>query len=101
VGDFGTWTPVPAGAPFGTEVINIPGASWWDGQSGLFKVTFTLPVLGPNVLLTGWANVDDFGRAFLNGQPLTPSMASGAVACHTLASGAIATGERNSRLLAA
>ncbi|MCX6874598.1 MAG: hypothetical protein NTW21_12450 [Verrucomicrobia bacterium] len=79
VGNYGSWTPVPFGAPAGTEVINIPpGASeGTDGQHGFFKVSFTLPVLGSNALLTGWANVDDAGRAFLNGEPLSPSLTSG------------------------
>lgn len=72
VGAFGTFTPVPAGAPQGTAVINIPPGS----QSGFFKVTFTLPAVYYNAHLTGSANMDDFGRAFLNGNAISPSLAS-------------------------
>ncbi|MCX6926670.1 MAG: hypothetical protein NT154_26215 [Verrucomicrobia bacterium] len=79
VGSYGSWTPVPMTAPSGTEVINIPpGASEGkDGQHGFFRILFTLPVLGPNALLTGVANVDDRGRVFLNGKPISPSMTTG------------------------
>ena len=33
LGDFGTWTPIPAGAPAGTQIVQIPPAK---GQSGCF-----------------------------------------------------------------
>jgi hypothetical protein len=79
VGDYGTFTPVPGGAPVGTAIINIPpgGSTSVDGQSGFFKVSFTLPAVGPNLCLAGRANVDDAGRVFLNGHPISPSLTSG------------------------
>jgi len=74
VGAYGTATSVPPGAPPGTEVVQIPPA---DGESGFFKVTFTLPQTFSGIQLAGAANVDDFGRVFLNGHPLSPSLSSG------------------------
>jgi hypothetical protein len=74
VGAFGTSTPVPPDAPSGTRVINIPPGT---GQSGLFKVRFTLSAVSPAIQLSGSANADDAGRVFLNGHPLTPSLTSG------------------------
>jgi hypothetical protein len=74
VGGFGSFTPVPAGAPAGTQVINIPPG---DGENGFFKVDFTLPSSFANVSLSGAANVDDTGRIFLNGTAITPSLFSG------------------------
>jgi hypothetical protein len=74
VGAYGTFTSAPPGAPAGTSVINLaPG----DGESGFFKVTFTLPGSFTSISLSGAANVDDAGRLFLNGTPLTPSLSSG------------------------
>ena len=70
-GGFGSYTPLPSNAPQGTEVINLPPG---DGESGFFKVTFTLPPGFQNVSLSGAANVDDLGRAFLNGSPISPSL---------------------------
>jgi hypothetical protein len=64
VGAFGTFTPVPGGAPAGTLVVNLaPG----DGESGFFEDTFTLPSLFSNPTLSGEGNVDDSGLVFLNG----------------------------------
>jgi hypothetical protein len=74
VGSYGTFTPVPSGAPLTTSLINIaPG----DGENGFFKVTFTLPSGFTNSVLTGAANVDDLGRVFLNGHAISPSLTSG------------------------
>ncbi len=74
VGGFGSYTPVPANAPAGTQVVNIaPG----DGESGYFEATFNLPAAGPYIQIQGAANVDDFGRVFLNGVALTPEMPNG------------------------
>ncbi len=73
VGSFGTDTPVPPGAPQGTEVVNIPPA---DGENGFFMVTFILPTYFTNIQLSGSANVDDIGRVFLNGTPISPSVFS-------------------------
>src|SRR6266700_1772130 len=64
VGAFGTFTPVPLGAPPAAAVVNIPPG---DGESGFFKVTFTLPSTFSGIQLNGSANVDDGGVAFLNG----------------------------------
>jgi hypothetical protein len=68
VGAYGTYTPVPTGAPAGTEVINIPPAP--DG-SGFFQVTFTLPAGFYSPMLYGVGNVDDQGTVFLNGTAIT------------------------------
>jgi hypothetical protein len=73
VGAFGTDTPIPGGAPSGTQVINIPPG---DGENGFFKISFVLPVGFQAIQLAGAANVDDYGRAFLNGNPISPSMSS-------------------------
>src|SRR5437899_408776 len=73
VGAFGSFTPIPSGAPAGTQVINLPPG---DGENGFYKVTFVLPAGFQDPQLSGVANVDDSGRAFLNGNPLSPSMTS-------------------------
>jgi hypothetical protein len=71
VGAYGSFTPVPLSAPSGTQVVNIaPG----DGQNGFFKLTFLLPAGFEGIQLTGAANVDDYGRVFVNGNPITASM---------------------------
>ncbi len=74
VGSYGTYTPVPPGAPPDTAVVNIPPG---DGENGYFMMTFQLPDVFDNMQLTGVANVDDFGRVFLNGHPLTAPIGSG------------------------
>jgi hypothetical protein len=74
VGSYGTYTPIPPGAPAGTTVVNIPPG---DGENGYFEMTFTLPSNFSNITLTGSANVDDTGRAFLNGNPISPSILGG------------------------
>jgi len=71
VGRFYTHTPIPAGAPGGTEIINIPPG---DGRSGYFRWTFVAPRDFSTVRLAGRANVDDVGRVFVNGRPITPSI---------------------------
>jgi hypothetical protein len=73
VGSYGTYTPVPPQSAEGAEVVQIPPA---DGENGFFKMTFTLPPGFSRIQLAGAANVDDYGRAFLNGHPLTPSLTS-------------------------
>jgi hypothetical protein len=77
VGSYGTFTPVPPGAPVGTEVLNIPPAPTGDGGNGFFEVTFTLPTGFTGASIMGAANADDLGRVFLNGNPLSPSLFSG------------------------
>jgi hypothetical protein len=71
LGGFGSFTPLPTGAPAATSVVNIPPG---DGESGFFKVTFTLPGVLTSANLSGAGNVDDLGRVFLNGNPITPSL---------------------------
>ena len=73
VGRFFTWTPIPEGAPKGTEVINIPPG---DGRSGYFKWTFIAPREFSIVHLAGRANADDAGRVFVNGTPISPPIFS-------------------------
>lgn len=73
VGAYGSATPLPSGAPAGTEVINIPPG---DGESGFFEITFTMPSSFTSVQLSGAANIDDEGQVFLNGTPITPSLGS-------------------------
>ncbi len=73
VDDAGTWTNIPPNSPEGTSVININPS---DGQNGFFKLIFTLPEDFINPVLTGVANIDDRGRAFLNGTPITPEIES-------------------------
>jgi hypothetical protein len=78
VGQFGDSLLVPSGAPAGTEVINIaPGG----GYNGYFRVTFALPQslsAATSITLSGAAVTDDYGRAFLNGHPITPAIGSSA-----------------------
>lgn len=74
VGAFGTKTPVPPRSPAGTEVVQIPPA---DGENGFFVLSFSLPQDVGEIQLLGSANADDNGRVFLNGYPVTPSIASG------------------------
>lgn len=71
VGRFWTFTPIPEGAPAGTEVVNIPPG---DGRSGYFKITFSLPESSYDIRVVGKANVDDRGRVFLNERPISPSL---------------------------
>ena len=70
-GAFGSFTPVPPGVPSGTEVINIPPG---DGESGFFETSFVLPAGFTNPVLTGVGNVDNIGRVFLNGNPISPDL---------------------------
>lgn len=79
VGAFGTNLWIPAGAPAGTAVINIPPGG---GYNGFFRATFTLPAnldAVSAISLSGAAVIDDRGRAFLNGSPITPSIVGAAV----------------------
>ena len=73
VGRFYTFTPPPPGSPSGTQVLNIPPG---DGRSGYFRLTFVAPEGFSSARLTGKANVDDTGRVFLNGRPISPSIFS-------------------------
>jgi hypothetical protein len=73
VGSFGTFTPVPPGAPPDTAVVNIPPG---DGESGYFALVFSLPDDYSDASLMGAANVDYVGRVFVNGNPITPSIFS-------------------------
>jgi len=85
VGAYGTFTPVPPGAPATAEVVNIPTpitdpTYGYDGESGFFEVTFSLPSDFTGASLSGVANVDDSGQAFLNGNAISPApYTSGAI----------------------
>jgi Pentapeptide repeats (8 copies) len=46
VGRFYTHTPIPADAPRGTQVVNIPPG---DGRSGYFRLTFVPPSIGRSI----------------------------------------------------
>jgi hypothetical protein len=72
----GTFTPVPPGAPAGTEVINLPGydADTGTGADGFFEVLFNLPAGFTAASLSGVGNVDDQGFVFLNGHDLGASL---------------------------
>ncbi|MGB8259844.1 MAG: CARDB domain-containing protein [Terracidiphilus sp.] len=84
VGAFGTYTNVPPGAPAGTVVVNIaPVPTSGDANGGYFKATFNVPAGVTAVSLTGAANVDDTGRVFLNGNPLTQAMECSGSNCVT------------------
>ena len=74
VGPHFTSTPIPADAPTGTEVVNIPPG---DGRSGYFKVSFVAPKVMSRVQLNGRVHADDVGRVFLNGWPISDSMFCG------------------------
>ncbi len=74
VGGFGTFTDVPPNSPSGTQVINITPTP---EQNGFFRITFTLPAGFSGISLTGTGNVDNAGRVFINGNPITPSLSSG------------------------
>ncbi|MGA8809567.1 MAG: pentapeptide repeat-containing protein [Thermoanaerobaculia bacterium] len=72
-GRFYTFTPIPPGAPRGTQVVNVPPG---DGRSGYFRVAFIAPEGFSRVQLRGLANADDTGRVFLNGTAISPSLFS-------------------------
>lgn len=75
-GAYGTFTPVPAGAPLTAEVIQVPPAPptdpnmGYDGNSGFVESTFILPAGFTNASLDGYGNADDNGYVFLNGNSL-------------------------------
>jgi len=73
VGRFYTFTPAPPGSPSGTQVLNIPPG---DGRSGYFRLLFIAPEGFSSARLTGKANVDDTGRVFVNGRPISASIFS-------------------------
>ncbi|HEV7484660.1 MAG TPA: pentapeptide repeat-containing protein [Thermoanaerobaculia bacterium] len=72
-GRFYTFTPIPPGAPRGTQVVNLPPG---DGRSGYFRLAFIAPEGFSSVRLKGFANADDTGRVFLNGTAISPSLFS-------------------------
>ena len=61
----------PFGAWNNTSVITIPPGN---GQNGFFKISFVLPPSFGDAQLSLCANAALYARAFLNGNPLTPSM---------------------------
>ncbi len=74
VGTFGTTSiELPTGSPAGTQVISIPSGN---GQNGFFKMTFDLPSNFASAQLSCGATMDYYGRAFLNGNALTPAIDS-------------------------
>lgn len=70
--------PIPPGAPSGTVVVNIAPRNFDQGLSGYFKVTFDLPAGFSSPQLNGAATIDNAGRVFLNGNPITASIFSSA-----------------------
>ena len=77
VGAYGTFAPLPAGAPptSNPQVVNIPTPSCvgdsCTGNSGFFLVEFTLPADFTSAQIVGVGNVDDLGTVFLNGTAIT------------------------------
>ena len=70
-GAAGSSVGLPIGALPGTQIINIPPAT---GQNGFFQQTFVLPPGYTGIQLSLGANVDFYGRAFVNGNAVTPSV---------------------------
>jgi len=62
---------VPVGSPAGTQIINIPPGN---GQNGFFRMSFVLPPGFAGAQLSFGAAMDFYGRAFLNGNALTPAI---------------------------
>ncbi len=74
VGPYGTTTvELPSGSPAGTQVVSIPTGN---GQNGFFKITFQLPVGYAAAQISCGATMDYYGRAFVNGNALTPAISS-------------------------
>ena len=64
----GSFTAPPLGAPSDAVTVDVPpGCLGYCGLSGFVETTFTLPSDFTAASLTGAANVDDGGYAFLNG----------------------------------
>jgi uncharacterized delta-60 repeat protein len=61
------------GAAATPDIIKIPPG---DGRNGFFKSTFVLPESYRSAQLSLMVNADRYGRAFLNGQPVTGSLYS-------------------------
>ena len=80
-----TFQPVLVGAtePLQPRRQERPPARRWfrfrrrTAKAAFLKSPSCLPQTFSAVQLAGAANVDDFGRVFLNGHPLTPSLTSG------------------------
>ena len=64
----GSFTAPPTGSPLGTIVVQVPPeCGYYCGQNGFVEQTFTLPTGATSIILSGAANVDDQGWAYLNG----------------------------------
>jgi hypothetical protein len=73
--NLGSFTTPPTGAPAGTLVVQVPPeCGYYCGQSGFVETTFTLPTGATSITLSGAANVDDWGYAFLNGNLISPEL---------------------------
>jgi hypothetical protein len=73
--NLGSFTVPPTGAPAGTLVVQVPPeCGYYCGQSGFVETTFTLPTGVTSITLSGAANVDDWGYAFLNGNLISPEL---------------------------
>jgi hypothetical protein len=73
--DGGTFTVAPPGYPTGTTVVEVPpSCGYYCGRSGFVETTFTLPSTFSAISLTGAANVDDWGYAFLNGNKISAQL---------------------------
>ncbi len=71
-GAFGASTiDLPTGSPAGTQIVNIPAGN---GQSGFFRLSFVLPPGYAGAQISCGATMDYYGRAFLNGNALTPAI---------------------------
>ena len=73
VGAFGSSIYPPTGSPIDTQLVNIPPGN---GQNGFFQLSFVLPSGYSGAQISCGATMDYYGRAFLNGNPLTPAIDS-------------------------
>ena len=69
----GSGVNLPNGSPVGTQVVTIPPAG---GQNGFFRMSFVLPAGYAGAQISCGATMDYYGRAFLNGNALTPAIDS-------------------------
>jgi hypothetical protein len=67
----GSGVQLPIGSPIDTQVVSIPPGN---GQNGFFQLSFVLPPGYSVAQISCGARMDYYGRAFLNGNALTPAI---------------------------